>query len=115
MIIKNIKDIINVASKRYFILWVYVSFGIRNKPVNHLPIAVNGTKLEIIKDNVKAITKFVAILGQSIVTKEIVKTPASKSVWADIAEAKQRKNETGMSHTKLYTNNESLNLFVIGE
>ena len=101
IIMKKMKEIISVANKRYFILWVYVSLGTWNKPVNHLPIAVNGIKFEMINERTKAITKLVNIFNQSIVTNEIVKTPASRSVWAEIADAKQRKNETGMSHIKL--------------
>ena len=68
-----------VANKRYFIFPVYVSFGTWNSPVNHLPIAVNGIKLEISKDKTRAITKLVSMFNQSIVANEIVKTPAFKS------------------------------------
>ena len=91
----------SVERSRYFIFPVYVSFGTWNKPVNHLPIAVNGMKFEIIRDKTNAITKLVNIFNQSIVANEIVKTPESKSDWAEIADAKQRKNETGMSHNRL--------------
>ena len=101
MMMKNINEMIRVANNLYLILFVYVSLGTWNKPVNHLPIAVNGIKFEIIKDNVKAMTKFVSIFIQSIVTKDIVNTPASKSDCALIADARQRNNETGMSHIKL--------------
>jgi hypothetical protein len=52
----------------------------------------------------------VTMFSQSIVANEIVRTPSTNVDWADIAEAKQRKNETGMSQTKLYTNNDTLNL-----
>ena len=78
IIAKKIKEVIKVANNLYFILPVYVSLGTWNNPVNHLPIAVNGTKLEMISERIKAMTKLVAILSQSIVTKEIVKTPESK-------------------------------------
>ncbi len=107
--LKKINEIIRVANKRYLILFLYVSFGTPNNAVNHLPIAVNGIKFEIRSDNMRAITKLVAILSQSIVTKEIVKTPDSKSDCAEIADAKHKKNETGISHIKLYTSKESLN------
>lgn len=101
IIIKNIKEIIKVDNNRYFILPVYVVFGIPNKPVNHLPIAVNGIKLEIRRDNTKAITKLVTIFNQSIVANEMVKTPLSKSLWALIADARHKKKQTGMSQIKL--------------
>ena len=109
IMIKKMNEIIRVDNKRYFILPVYVSLGTPNKAVNHLPIAVNGIKLEIQSDKIRAITKLVTILSQSIVANEMVKTPASKSLWALIADAKHRKKQTGMSHIKLYTNKEILN------
>ena len=99
--LKKINEIIRVANKRYLILFLYVSFGTPNNAVNHLPIAVNGIKFEIRSDNMRAITKLVAILSQSIVTKDIVKTPDSKSDCAEIADAKHKKNETGISQIKL--------------
>ena len=78
IIAKKINEVIKVANNLYFILPAYVSLGTWNNPVNHLPIAVNGTKLEMISERINAMTKLVAILSQSIVTKEIVKTPESK-------------------------------------
>ena len=79
MIIKKMNEIIKVAKSLYLILFVYVSLGTWNKAVNHLPIAVNGMKFEIINERIRAITKLVNIFIQSIVAKEIVKTPDSKS------------------------------------
>lgn len=105
--------LLSVARSLYLIFPVYVSFGIWNKPVNHLPIAVSGIKLEIRIDKVNAMTKLVAKLIQSIVLKFIVKIPLSKSDWATIAEDKHKKNETGIPHTKLYINVANLNLRVI--
>ena len=66
---------LNVASNLYLTFPVYVSFGTWNKPVNHLPIAVSGIKLEIIIERNKAITKLVKKFNQSIVVKLIVKIP----------------------------------------
>ena len=93
--------LLSVARSLYLTFPVYVSFGTWNKPVNHLPIAVNGIKLEIKIDKVKAITKLVAKFAQSIVLKLIVKIPLSKSDCATIADDKHKKNETGMPHTTL--------------
>ena len=104
---------LNVASNLYLILFVYVSFGTWNNPVNHLPIAVNGIKLEIRIDKVKAITKLVAKFAQSMVVKLIVKIPPSKSDWATIALDKHKKNETGIPHIMLYTNVANLNFVVV--
>jgi hypothetical protein len=77
MIMKNMKEMISVESKRYLIFPAYVSFGTPNKAVNHLPIAVNGIKLEITRDKIKAITKLVTMFSQSIVANEIVRTPST--------------------------------------
>ena len=104
---------LNVASKRYLIFPVYVSLGTWNRPVNHLPIAVNGIKLEIKSDKARAITKLVPKLAQSIVVKLIVKIPPSRSDCETIADDKHKKNETGMPQIKLYMNVANLNLFVI--
>ena len=92
---------LKVASNLYLTFPVYVSLGTWNKPVNHLPIAVRGIKLEIKIDKVSAITKLVAKFAQSIVLKLIVNTPPSRSDWATIADDKHKKNETGMPHNTL--------------
>ena len=106
---KNMNEMINVDNNLYFILPVYVSLGTWNNPVNHLPIAVSGIKLDINKERIKAMTKLVNMLSQSIVANEIVNTPSLQLDCALIADVRQRKNETGMSHIKLYTNNDNLN------
>ena len=93
--------LLNVARSLYLTFPVYVSFGTWNKPVNHLPMAVNGIKFEIMMDKNNAITKLVAKFAQSIVLKLMVRIPLSKSDWATIAEDKHKKNETGMPHTTL--------------
>ena len=92
---------LKVASNLYLTFPVYVSLGTWNKAVNHLPIAVNGIKFEIIIDKANAITKLVAKLAQSMVVKLIVKIPPSRSDCATIALDKHKKNETGMPHTTL--------------
>lgn len=101
MITKKITVVISVANKRYFTLPVYVWFGTLNNAANHLPISVNGMKLEMIKERTKAIPKFTPKFTQSIVLKFMVKIPESKLDCAVIAEAKHKKNETGMSQTRL--------------
>ena len=93
--------LLKVARSLYLTFPVYVSFGTWNKPVNHLPMAVNGIKFEIMMDKNNAITKLVAKFAQSIVLKLMVSIPLSKSDWATIAEDKHKKNETGMPHTTL--------------
>ena len=106
---KNMNEIINVDNNLYFILFVYVWLGTWNNPVNQRPIAVYGMKLEMRSERNNAITKLVTMLSQSIVANEIVKTPSLQEDCALIADVKQRKNETGMSHIKLYTNKDNLN------
>ncbi len=101
MIAKKITVVIKVANSLYFTFPVYVWFGTLNKLANHLPISVNGIKFEMIKERISAIPKLILKLIQSIVLKLIVKIPDSRFDCAVMAEAKHKKNETGMSHTKL--------------
>ena len=110
---KKMMVVIKVASKRYLIFPAYVSFGTLKSAVNHLPIAVNGIKFEIISDKANAIAKLIPKLAQSIVVKLIVSIPDSIFDWEVMAEAKHKKNETGMSHITLYTNVANLNFGVI--
>ena len=77
-IIKNIMVVTNVASNLYLTFPVYVWLGTLNRLANHLPMSVNGTKLEIINERVKAIAKLTEKLTQSMVLKLMVKTPESR-------------------------------------
>lgn len=103
----------NVASNLYLTFPVYVWLGTLNRLANHLPMSVNGMKLEITNDKARAIAKLTLKFTQSIVLKLIVKIPESRLDCAVIAEARHKKNDTGISHTRLYTNVASLNLGVI--
>ena len=87
---------IKVASKRYGILPVYVSFFTWNKPVNHLPILVKGTQVPINIAIVNPTKKLYSIFSQPISVKLIVKTPDSNVLAPVIDAAKQRKKQTGM-------------------
>ncbi len=78
IITKKIIVVISVASNLYLTFPVYVSLGMLNNDVNHLPIAVNGIKLEITSDKARAITKLIAKFAQSIVLKLIVNIPESR-------------------------------------
>lgn len=100
-ITKKISEIIKVESNRYLMLFVYVSFGTLNNPVNHLPIAVNGMKLEMQSDNTKATPKLSNMLSQFKAVKVIVKTPESKSVAFTKADVKHKQKQTGISQIKL--------------